>query len=74
MAVIKALSEKFPEMGESVLDTPIRTLFPEANFTLIDRFRSEHGTVRDLLAHRMCIPRTDWAALADAINSTAEII
>lgn len=73
VALLKALNEKFPEMGEAVLDTPIRKLVPEYNFTLIDRFRSEHGTIRDILGHRMCLPRTDWPLDAGAIETTAEI-
>lgn len=73
VALLKALNEKFPELGEAVLDTPIRKLIPAYNFTLIDRFRSEHGSIRDLLAHRMCLPGTNWIYLADAINSSAEI-
>lgn len=38
------------------------------------RFRSEQGTIRDLLAHRMCIERTDWILLAAAFDSTDEIV
>jgi len=34
---VKLLSEKFPELGEAVLDTPIRKLVPSFNFTLSDR-------------------------------------
>jgi len=36
--IIKTLSEKFPDLGEKVLDTPIRKLIPSANFTLNDRY------------------------------------
>lgn len=35
--VIKVLHEHFPELHESVLDTPIARLLPAYNFTLIDR-------------------------------------
>lgn len=34
---VKLLSEKFPELGESVMDTPIGKLVPYYNFTLSDR-------------------------------------
>lgn len=74
MTLVKILHETFPELGEAVLDTPIRTLLPQINFTLIDRFRSEHGTVRDLLAHRMCIPRDDLQLIGEPFNTTEEII
>lgn len=37
LTLIKSLHEKFPELGEAVLDTPIRKLLPEFNFTLVDR-------------------------------------
>lgn len=71
---MKILSEKFPELGENVLDTPIRKLMPVANFTLIDRFRSEHGTFRDLLSHRMCLLSDDLQMAAEPFNSTEEIV
>lgn len=73
VTLLAALHEKFPNMGEAVLDTPIRELIPEYNLTLIDRFRSEHGTIRDVLGHRFCLPRTDWIVAADSIESRAEI-
>jgi len=34
---VKVLSEKFPELAESVLDTPIPALGNNLNFTLSDR-------------------------------------
>jgi CubicO group peptidase (beta-lactamase class C family) len=52
---VKILSEKYPDLGESVLDRPIRQLLPAINFTLIDRFRSESLSFRDLLSHRTCL-------------------
>lgn len=73
VALVHTFNEKFPELGEAVLDIPIRKLLPEFNFTLIDRFRSEHGTVRDLLAHRMCL-ELDWASVADALDSSTETV
>jgi hypothetical protein len=33
----KLLNEKFPDLGEAVLDTPIVELTPDFNFTLIDK-------------------------------------
>lgn len=36
--VTKILHDNFPALGEAVLDTPIRQLIPQANFTLIDRY------------------------------------
>ncbi|ODM91081.1 Gigasin-6 [Orchesella cincta] len=71
--VIKVLSEKFPELGEKVLDTPIRKLIPSANFTLNDRFRSEHTTFRDLLAHRTCISSNDLPLMTDAFDSAEDL-
>ena len=55
LLVVKVLSEKFPQLGESVLDTPIIQLAPNLNFTFSDRFRSEFTTFRDLLSHRTCL-------------------
>jgi len=37
---VKTLSETFPELGETVLDTPIRKLVPSFNFTLSDRYNT----------------------------------
>ncbi|CAL8109669.1 unnamed protein product [Orchesella dallaii] len=71
--VVKTLSEKWPELGEAVLDTPIRKLILNYNFTLIDRFRSEHATFRDLLSHRLCIFRDDLQLIAEPFNTVAEI-
>ncbi|OXA47580.1 uncharacterized protein LOC110855704 [Folsomia candida] len=51
---VKFLHENFPELGQSVLDTPIQTLAPSYDFVLGDRYRSEKVTFRDLLAHRVC--------------------
>jgi hypothetical protein len=34
---LRVLTEKFPELGEAVLDTPISQLAPQYNLTLIDR-------------------------------------
>jgi len=41
---VKLLSEKFPELGEAVLDIPIRKLVPSFNFTLSDRYDSMNST------------------------------
>ncbi|CAL8109668.1 unnamed protein product [Orchesella dallaii] len=71
--VIKALIEKFPDLGEKVLDTPIRKLIPLANFTLNDRFRSEHTTFRDLLSHRVCILQDDLTLATEPFDSTEEL-
>jgi len=38
LLIIKTLSEKFPELGETVLDTPINQLDATLNFTLVDRY------------------------------------
>lgn len=38
VVVCKILHEKFPELGKNVLDTPIRKLIPEFNFTLNDSY------------------------------------
>ncbi|OXA42167.1 Protein flp [Folsomia candida] len=54
MITVKFLSERFPELGQLVLDTPIRALAPSYDFVLGDRYRSEAVTFRDLLAHRVC--------------------
>ncbi|CAL8129100.1 unnamed protein product [Orchesella dallaii] len=72
--VVKTLSENFTDLGEKVLDTPIRNLIPTSNFTLNDRFRSEQTTFRDLLAHRTCLPTNDLALLAEAFNTSEEIV
>lgn len=54
VVIVKYLSERFPDLGASVLDTPIRVLAPSYNFTLGDKYRSEKVTFKDLLAHRVC--------------------
>lgn len=54
IVIIKYLSERYPTLGGSVLDVPIRILAPSYNFTLGDRYRSEKVTFKDLLAHRVC--------------------
>ncbi|XP_021961760.2 uncharacterized protein LOC110857479 [Folsomia candida] len=55
VVIAKTLHELFPDLGEAVLDTPIRELSPSYNFTLIDRYRSEKTTFRDILAHKLCL-------------------
>ncbi len=55
MFILKLLNDKFPDRGEGVLDTPIRTLAPSYNLTFIDRFRTEYMTFRDILSHKVCI-------------------
>lgn len=35
---MKVLSETFPELGSSVLETPLRLLHPKGNFTFSDRY------------------------------------
>ncbi|CAL8138663.1 unnamed protein product [Orchesella dallaii] len=72
--VLRVLNEKFPDLGEKVLDTPIKKLIPAANFTFNDRFRSEHVTFRDLLAHRTCILRNDLPLLANPFDTSEEIV
>ncbi|CAL8109666.1 unnamed protein product [Orchesella dallaii] len=72
--VLRVLNEKFPDLGEKALDTPIKKLIPAANFTFNDRFRAEHVTFRDLLAHRTCILRNDLPLLADPFDTSEEII
>ncbi|ODN01540.1 Protein flp, partial [Orchesella cincta] len=71
---VKFLHETFPDLGEKVLDTPVRELVPEYNFTLSDRFRSEQVSFRDLLAHRVCSNRNDFLLLSEATNSTSELV
>ncbi len=36
--VIRVLSEKWPELGEAILDVPIVQLAPNFNFTFSDRW------------------------------------
>ncbi|CAL8128956.1 unnamed protein product [Orchesella dallaii] len=61
-------------MGELVLDTPIIKLLPDSNFTLVDRFRTEHVTFRDLLAHRLCVIRDDLQLQAEPFDTVEEIV
>ncbi|ODN01571.1 Protein flp [Orchesella cincta] len=72
--VIKVLSEKFPDLGEKVLDTPIRKLIPSANLTLNDRFRSDFVTFRDLLSHRTCIVQDDLSLSSEPFGSNEELL
>lgn len=37
LLLVKLLNERFPELGESVLDIPIRKLLPEVDFVMMDR-------------------------------------
>lgn len=74
LMVAKTLHEQFPEMGEAVLDTPIRELMPEVNFTLIDRYRSEQTTFRDLLIHSMCTNPTELSAMSGIFDSMEELL
>lgn len=74
LLVVKVLHEKFPELGEAALDTPIRTLMPELNFTLSDRYRSEHVTFRDLLVHQVCIYPSEIQALAERFETMEEVL
>jgi CubicO group peptidase (beta-lactamase class C family) len=50
--VVKVLSDRFPDLGEAALDTPIKMLVPEYKLILGDRYRTESVTFRDLLSHR----------------------
>lgn len=62
----------YPELGESALDIPLADLLPTtANFTLIDRYRAEQTSFRDLLSHRVCIqnPEVDLV-LGTLANAT----
>lgn len=74
MLVVKTLHETFPELGDDVLDTPIRELIPEAYFTLVDRIRSEQATFRDLLSHSLCMSTNDLQAMAEVFSSTEELL
>ncbi|XP_035705524.1 protein flp-like isoform X2 [Folsomia candida] len=72
--VIKVLHEHFPELHESVLDTPIARLLPAYNFTLIDRYRSERTTFRDILSHRTGTLPEGVGTFFGAINEASELI
>ncbi|CAL8109665.1 unnamed protein product [Orchesella dallaii] len=71
--VAKSLHEKFPELGEKVLDTPVRKLAPNYNFTLIDRFRSEYVTFRDMLAHRVCVENSDLTLIVESYDKSSDL-
>ncbi|OXA45342.1 Beta-lactamase [Folsomia candida] len=69
---VKFLHENFPELGQSVLDTPIRTLAPSYDFVLGDRYRSGSVTFRDLLAHRVCYLPEYTGMWVQAYNDSRE--
>ncbi|CAL8109662.1 unnamed protein product [Orchesella dallaii] len=71
--VAKSLHEKFPELGEKVLDTSVRKLAPNYNFTLIDRFRSEYVTFRDILAHRVCVESSDLTLMVESYDKPFDL-
>ncbi|OXA46656.1 uncharacterized protein LOC110856287 [Folsomia candida] len=71
--IAKKLNELFPALGESVLDVPIRELAPTYDFTLVDRYRSERVTFRDLLAHRVDIMAEMSGMLAQAYDTVDEM-
>lgn len=54
LVVVKTLARRWPSEGAGILDKPIRELAPAYNFTLIDRYRSERTSFKDLLSHRVC--------------------
>ena len=64
---IASITKSFTSMGVALLvdeglvewDKPVRTYLPE--FKLKDGYISEHATVRDLLCHRIGLPRHDMA-------------
>lgn len=74
LMTVKVLRERFPELGESVLHTPVRKLIPEADFTLIDRYRSEQVTFADLLSHRICTKSSLMQVLAGAFDTREELL
>ncbi|KAJ6636545.1 Protein flp [Pseudolycoriella hygida] len=70
--VIQILSEKFPNLGSAVLDTPLRILHPNGNFTFSDRFRYESMSFRDLLSHRHGLRTESFGSSAGAFKDIEE--
>lgn len=65
----------FPELGQSALDTPLEDLLPAtANFTLIDRYRAEQTSFRDLLSHRVCNYNTEIDLVFGTLSNEAEYV
>lgn len=73
--MIKTLSELYPERGAAVLDIPLTQLIPTSvNFTLSDRYRAEHTTYRDLLAHRTCLLNGGIELIFGSLPSASEYL
>ncbi|CAG7726550.1 unnamed protein product [Allacma fusca] len=72
--VSRTLNQKFPQLGEAVLDEPIARLAPSLNFTFIDRARGESTSFRDLLSHRTCLGTSNFGRTVGAFASTQEYI
>ncbi|OXA48311.1 uncharacterized protein LOC110855354 [Folsomia candida] len=72
--IVRSLSEQFHNLGEIVLDIPIRQLAPSYNFTLGDRYRSESITFRDLLSHRVCILPESMGIFVDPFGSAENFL
>lgn len=44
------------------------------NYKSTFRFRSEHATFRDLIAHRMCLFRDDLQLISEPFETASEVV
>ncbi|OXA59185.1 Gigasin-6, partial [Folsomia candida] len=72
--VVSTLNKLFPSYGERALDTPIRQLAPNYNFTVGDRFRSESITFRDILSHRTCMAPEVLGGITNPYNGSKDFL
>lgn len=55
------------------MDIPVKDLIPStANFTLIDRYRAEQTSFRDLLSHRVCNANSAIDLIFGTLTDAAE--